>query len=343
MQGKSKKIIIDYYNLGLSKTMISNLNLLKNEINDIVNSKNDVSNNIESLINYYIDVIAKEGINVTRKKLSLNKINELDETYVDLIETYKYEQLGNLMNYVKDTNEKIDIINMIMFYCIKLYKHSQLIEFKINNINNINLIAKNDCCALCVTKSKFKNTTDELIEDIHPFCNDSYNLYVNEKDIKSFIKKMKIMIPQYIKDVDMEFVDNININDININDEDKKSKLNSIVDDIISYQNDKLIIKKEAKDIYHILLLNIFNFDFDENILNWFKEKYMNMIDKKTILNDIVIYKKPFISFMAEIDYNNYLIESIIYYILDGKSLQAIDEETFNYIKTNIFNNLEFR
>ena len=104
-----------------------------------------------------------------------------------------------------------------------------------------------------------------------------------------------------------------------------------------------MINKQQCKNIYHTVLFNVFNFEFDNSTIDWFKDKYNEKIKDKNVVDDIVIYKNPFISFISEIDHVNYLKESIVYYIIDKEKLERLDIETFNYIKENIFNNLEFR
>ena len=90
-------------------------------------------------------------------------------------------------------------------------------------------------------------------------------------------------------------------------------------------------------------MLNVFNFSFEDNIIQWFKNKYEEKIKHKNVIDDVVIYKEPFVSFISEIDYSNYLKESIVYYIIDKEKLIQFDKDTFDYIKENIFNNMEFR
>ena len=208
MQDKNKKIV-DFHSLGLSKRMIGNINYINSECNMFIKHKDTMIENIIALLNYYVEIIIKDGINVTRQKIKMDKINEVDDKYDFLIELYKYDNMDILIKNISNKKSEIDILNLIIFYCIKLYKHAQLVEFKLNHFNDINLSAKDNCCGLCITKSKFKNSLDELIEDIHPFCKDSYDINVDEKQIYAFLNKLKIMIPQYIKDIDIKILNKI--------------------------------------------------------------------------------------------------------------------------------------
>lgn len=344
MQYESKKIV-DFYKLGLNKKMINNINYIKNEIEVFIDNKNNIEENIVALLNYYVEIIIKDGINITRKKINLERIKNIDDNYNELIDLYKYKNMDILINQIKNNNDKIDIINFIIFYCIKLYKHSQLLEFKLNNFNNIRLNSISDCCELCKVKSKFKNTINELIGDIHPFCKNNYFINIDESYVNTFLEKMKAIIPKYIKDINIKLLNKIDFNCIDSLDESQKEKITTIDDYIISYfnNNELLINKNKCNDIYHTILLNAFDFNFENEILDWFKNKYNDKIKYKNIINDIVIYKNPFISFISEISYMDYLKESIIYYIIDKEKLLKFDKDVFNYIKENIFNNIEFR
>ena len=183
------------------------------------------------------------------------------------------------------------------------------------------------------------------MNDIHPFCKDIYDVNVNEQDVNAFLKKLKIMIPQYIKDIDIKLLNEIDFNFIDGLTDEQKEKIESIKDTVIcySYDNKLLINSKKCNDLYHTVLLNVFNFSFEDNIIQWFKNKYEEKIKHKNVIDDVVIYKEPFVSFISEIDYSNYLKESIVYYIIDKEKLIQFDKDTFDYIKENIFNNMEFR
>ena len=325
--------------------MISNINYIKDEVDIFLKNKSTMNENIVALLNHYVEVIIKDGINSTRQKIGLEKVNTLTDSYDELIDLYKYDNMDILINQIEAYNNKIDIINVIIFYCIKLYKYSQLVEFKLNNFNNIKFIANSNCCELCKTKAKFKNEIDELMNDIHPFCKDIYDVNVNEQDVNAFLKKLKIMIPQYIKDIDIKLLNEIDFNFIDGLTDEQKEKIESIKDTVIcySYDNKLLINSKKCNDLYHTVLLNVFNFSFEDNIIQWFKNKYEEKIKHKNVIDDVVIYKEPFVSFISEIDYSNYLKESIVYYIIDKEKLIQFDKDTFDYIKENIFNNMEFR
>ncbi|MNR09373.1 hypothetical protein D3C85_1255700 [compost metagenome] len=77
--------------------------------------------------------------------------------------------------------------------------------------------------------------------------------------------------------------------------------------------------------------------EVDEWIINRFNEKK----ETKNVGHGVALYADPFISYLAEESVQNYLIESVVYYINLPNKLEVIDEEMFNHIKDDIMQNIK--
>lgn len=343
-----------------------------------------------AIFDYYTEHIYTNGKMSVYKKLGLpvQKKPFINED-LEFIKNYKLNNLGELNSTLQtaiincyeyrdsDVSFYEDIIEIIIGKCLKLFKQSQLMEYKIQNIDKVNLISDiNNSCAICQTLSKFTHNTNDLINNIdnlHPYCKLSIepavnindinftvdktqigflNLPVNLQDsINAVLMQLKIYCKDKITDKTFIIVDNIN-NENDFNNllkskytEDKINELKIDINNTIGYfeYNNKVLISKNnlTKLSYFIvrglLKEKLFNID-----LTWWKEEYYNRQKEKYILDDIAIYVKPFISFLAEQNYESYFLESAIHFILNPKFLKDIDCDCYNKLKYEVFNNIEF-
>lgn len=345
--------------------------------------------NVVAVVDYYIEPIFNNGKMIVYKKLGLPiQKKSFTENDIEFIKNYKLHDLGKLNDTLKsaiincyeyrtsDAEFYEDIIEVIIGKCLKLFKLSQLLEYKNQNIDNINLFSNNSGCVICQTLSKFTHNVDELISNIdnlHPYCkltiepinNLNYinfiidktqieflNLPINLKDnINSLITQLKIYCKDKITDKTFIIVDNIN-NEQDFNtllqskySEDKIRELQSQIDNTIGLfeHNNKIFISKNhlIKLDYFIVKSLLKDKLMDIN-LEWWKKEYYNKQKTKYIADDIAIYTNPFINYLAEQNYELYFLESAINYILNPQLLKDIDYNCYDKLKHIAFNDIEF-
>lgn len=194
-----------------------------------------------------------------------------------------------------------------------------------------------------IDKFKFKNVPIEI-----------------EYRINKLIKKFQIYAKQFIRDIEFIFVDNITDND---------DWFKSVKEHYISKGENEFDATNKALKAQDDLKFKIASFDYDnkyyisvnsfdsqliEDIIvrkiikdhiqvdNWIKNKFEERKQSKHIGYGLVIYEKPFISYLAQESAGDYLLESAIAYVNQPKKLKAIDNEIFEYIKENIFKGIQF-
>lgn len=343
-----------------------------------------------AIIDYYTEHIYNNGKMVVYKKLGLQtqKKNMTGED-IDFIKSYKLHNLGELRDTLQlaiincyqhrnsDSSFYEDIIEVIIGKCLKLFKQSQLIEYKNQGIYKINLIGDiNNSCAICQTLSKFTYNIDTLLDDVdnlHPYCRLSIepadnintinftidktqigflNLPVNIQDnVNSLLMQLKIYCKDMLTDKTFIIVDNIN-NENDFNKllkskytDDKIKELKNDINDTIGYfeYNNKILISKNNLKMLDYFIVRGLIKDKLSNInLEWWQDEYYKRQKEKYILDDIAIYVQPFISYLAEQDYKSYFLESVINYILNPQFLKSIDSGCYEKLKHLVFNNIEF-
>lgn len=182
-----------------------------------------------------------------------------------------------------------------------------------------------------------------------------------EYRITKLIKKFQIYAKSFLTDIEFIFVDNIS----DIDDWFKNVKQHYITTkNMNDFQatnealkaQDNLKFKVASFDFGKIYYVSIMSFDSQlvEEILTrklvtdrlkvdgWVQKRYDEKINSKHIGNGIVIYQDPFISYLSRETPEDYLLESVVYYINQPKKLRELDKQMFDYIKENVFNGIQF-
>lgn len=182
-----------------------------------------------------------------------------------------------------------------------------------------------------------------------------------EYRVAKLVKKFKMYAKNFMRDIEFIFVDNISdeddwfknvkehyistkeMNDFNATNEalhaqdNLKYKVasfdngNKYYISVMSFDSqlvEEIITRKIVKDLLKI----------NDTVNEIFEQK----INSRHIGNGLVIYQDPFVSYLAQESSEDYLLESVVDYVNQPKKLQAIDEKMFNYIKENVFNNVQF-
>lgn len=346
------------------------------------------TDNCIATLDYYTNPIFLNGKNTIRKKLALIKDNNINEQEKEFLLFYKDNKLNKfkilLSNAIKScyedrTTDKDfydQLIEVIIGYCIKLFKYSQLSEYKNNDVKNVVVITDNKLsCNHCKTLSKFPQSIELLmdnIDDLHPYCVFTFDpdKVISIKDkilinniqcinipshlierIKSITTKLKISLPSLISTKTFEFVDDISQDDrfLNTLREKYDSEKVSILQDKLSCKvnifilSDRVLISNgHLSDIEYViikcLLMDKLN-DFD---MTWWETNYDEKQLSKYIKEDISIYTDGFVNYVAEENFKNYFIESAVYYVYNPSLLRDIDIKAYDKLTIDVFNNIKF-
>jgi hypothetical protein len=340
--------------------------------------------NLTALVDYYIEPIFKSGQNVIRKQLGLKSVNEIND--VNILNDYKFNQLEQLKQIIKqglidyynvNNKEKIynDMFEIVFSFLIKLFRHAQLLECKLNEIENVYLLSDpNYSCPYCQTLSQFKQSVNGLIEQIdtlHSLCKliifvDSVSNLTNiaiddinfvdlpknfELKIKPLITNLKLSCPHLITNKTFKFVANIvnqqELMDVLTNkfDASKVKEILENIDDKITYldiDDIVLVSMHYLNDMNYIITKLLLVNKLSEFDLTWWSDRYYDKQKYKYVSDGAAIQLKPFVNYMAEQSDKSYFIESAVYYITNPTLLKQIDEEAYDKLKEDIYNNIEF-
>jgi hypothetical protein len=198
--------------------------------------------------------------------------------------------------------------------------------------------------------SEIKKRVDIEIEGIHF----RYLPIEMEKRIHVLFSKLKIYYPQFI--IKHEFIFDEDIS--NINDWVKLVKEYYIEKGNNVFQAETLALKDQDILTNQIATFNIGNkiyvsaLSFDSQpiehlvlremlrgsvvITDEIKSIYSDKKKTRKVAYGVAIYKNPFISYLAEESEIEYLLESLVFYVIQPNKLKYVDEKIFNYIENNI-------
>lgn len=304
---------------------------------------------LKNILDYYKSSIYKAGKMVLNKKIGKKVNRDIEFTNIDNEFINNYDINGfidklqqAITNCCNDlTKEKLydQLITIIIGECIILFKLSEINECKNLQIKKIKLISDDTySCDLCKTNSKFAYSVDKFNREmIHPYCKLSIlpistnptNIKTSiaefidvpqifESNIKNITTKLMIQLKQYITSKKFIFGDYDSI----ISNDNMLQISNKLIDKI---NIEELIVRELLKDK---LLLEI-----DQ----WWKDSYEIHKDSKTIGDGCIIYSNGFINNLAQINHEEYFIQSFIAYILYPTELRQIDINAYNKLK-DIFN-----
>lgn len=181
-----------------------------------------------------------------------------------------------------------------------------------------------------------------------------------ESRITNVIKKIQIYAPSYLQEFEFKFIDNIaddpewldavknhymeqGKNEFEANNEALRAQDN-LKFSVATFTKDNRVfispMSLDSQPIENLILREIFKpqLEFSNEVESLFKERK----DSKYVGNGVAFYKKQFISYLAEESVSDYLVESVVSYIVNPNKLKAIDEQVYDYIKENVFDSIEF-
>ena len=327
-------------------------------------------------------MVVDKKLGVPVKSILNNDENEFIDKYKsEDLNNLKYTLQNAIINCFMYRNSDKDfyeeMIEIIIAKCIRLFKFAQLFEYKNQNITKVNLISDvNMSCPVCQTLSKFSHDISKLmdnIEDFHPYCklsiepNDNLNninftinktnvaflnLPINLKDnIATLITQLKIYCPTLLTDKSFIIVNDINettdfIDLLNSKyDDDKILELQDQIKDTLGFFefDDKIFISRNhLNNLKYFIVQALLKTNLMKKDLEWWKIEYYNKQKTKYIGDNVGLYASPFVSYIAEQNYESYFLESAIYYILTPQILKDIDPENYNQLKNSIFENTDF-
>lgn len=274
--------------------------------------------NMNGKVKRYLKIILDDMHNsYMTNSLDVNNIYDLMNFYYEYIINIISEEVCSKINFEYDNTILIDEL-----------KNSHLKEF----IDKLRL-------AFEQVNIDFDELTNVIIKHVSILINkielylydlcDIKEVYVNIlNDDVCYKCKVKSKYKQNIKDIELDGclirlepnLDFINNQVVNI-----KNKLKILIPNLyydagnIEFNESNLINKNYI--IVNQLIKHI-------ETPQWFIDKFNNT--------------NEFITYNSKLSANNYFIDNIIYYIIEPILLKKIDLESYNYLKSNIFDNIEF-
>ena len=141
---------------------------------------NNFYDNVNEILNFYIESIFKTANNNVLKKINKPKNNFIDKEFIN---QFDIEDFVNELKKQYGLNNKDKIIFTIIGKLIQFYKMSQVYVFGINGYEKIYVDMNINTCEVC--KKRFKDGID-LTKDIyetifHPYCKTVFKGEKNEK------------------------------------------------------------------------------------------------------------------------------------------------------------------
>lgn len=141
---------------------------------------NSFYDNVNEILNFYIESIFKTANNNVLKKINKPKNNFIDKEFIN---QFDIEDFINELKKQYGLNNKDKIIFIIIGKLIQFYKMSQVYVFGINGYEKIYVDMNINTCEIC--KNRFKDGID-LTKDIdetifHPYCKTVFKGEKNEK------------------------------------------------------------------------------------------------------------------------------------------------------------------
>lgn len=179
-----------------------------------------------------------------------------------------------------------------------------------------------------------------------------------EERINKLFSKIKIYLSDYIKQLEFEFVKDIVDLEVWFNDyksqylekgEFKSDNEAYIAQDklkglISSYKTgNKIYISNFSmltENIEDVIIREMFR-DFKVEDQQWWKEKYEEGIKDDKIGEGLSLTKSIFVNYLSRESLEDFILESIVFYINNPNTLRGIDEKVYNKIKSN-FNGIQF-
>jgi hypothetical protein len=301
---------------------------LSNELNNIYKTlqlNNDIDlfiKELRPLLYFYIKSSTCCGMNVVKRKLKLSNLeNNIDNISID------ENELNEEIEYVKNCIEDFDdILNYLTISLIYVYRKAQLLEYQNNNINEIVVLTDDNSCDKCKLLSKQKHNIPYLLNTLSKECSLCYIKYDIITEInKGVLNKIKFSNRDLITDYNFILVNNI----YEIRDIDKQytqEELNIINENFISIQcGDNVYINNEYTNTDYLIVKYSIKDKLEVN--EYWIEKYNN--------------SKKYINYIAMKNAEQYFVENVVMYILQPEVLKQLEEENYERIKTDIFNNIE--
>ena len=208
---------------------------------------------------------------------------------------------------------------------------------------------------------QYSNTDPHLNQDIKSKVNldlgklKFFELPIEmEKRVQSLVSKLKIYFSEYFSETiftfknditnDEDWIDSVKRfylekgnNDFQANNLAFKEQDN-LTNQVASFNDGKKILISslsfDSQPIENLILRELFRWKVKVN--DEVKKIYNNKVKTKKVAHGVAIYQDPFISYLAEESEYEYLLESIVFYIVQPNKLQYVDEKIYKYIEENL-------
>ena len=253
------------------------------------------------------------------------KVEEENHKFID---NYDVQETKIYMDKV-DFSVPFEAIKEILEreFCY-IYKNCQ---FEHSKNLNVNFVVNDKCCDVC----KFLKGTNKNLED--HFLHDDCDSYLELKD--EFVHKINIITHNYqLFDVPVKYKNNIEsfLRFILMRYKflvKEKLKITYFCDPLEYNKPENTLMFVDDNKIYQKFDI----FTYKEDLLRHLLKVEENERTRKMFYKNIESFSSNrFISFLAEQNSFNYLLESLIAFILDKDTLQLVDEEIYNYFLSTI-------
>ena len=141
---------------------------------------NSFYDNVNEILNFYIESIFKTANNNVLKKINKPKNNFIDKEFIN---QFDIEDFINELKKQYGLNNKDKIIFTIIGKLIQFYKMSQVYVFGINGYEKIYVDMNINTCEICKNRFKYGiDLTKDIDETIfHPYCKTVFKGEKNEK------------------------------------------------------------------------------------------------------------------------------------------------------------------
>lgn len=325
-----------------------------------------VINTISSIYKEIIESITKEIILLFKsaqieeyKNLGINKLklkNSNDDQCCSICKTRSlqvYDTNQLIPNQIPDKDIlhpfcKVSIEPIVNF---KSYKNNNT---EVSLSENFNVGSEYNL----TLNSDIKQHTDSISYGDIKF----YNVPVEIEDhIAKLMQKVKMYLSRYIKPIDFEFVNDVIETEEWLEETKFKYSLehddftsdtmayhdqDSLRNKIISFRtNDKVIISHFAlytKPIEDIIIRELMR-NLEINDLEWWNNEFEEKSKNIAIGDAVNIHKSPFVNYMAQTSLEDFILESIVFYVNNPLLLKATDNDVYEKINSDIFNGVKIR
>lgn len=267
-----------------------------------------------------------------------------------------------------------EIIAIVVADCIRFFKLAQIESCVKQGIDSVKLSSSRQSCPICQTKAKFSHKTIDLLNDpdsFHPFCKLSLEINNDKETVltipttnikldnvpdklavraKNIVGTLRIYAKALITDKSFIFVNDIfdyklSKDIIGKYGPDREAEIKKAIGSgmvLYETEDDILVSKDNCENIEYIIVSCLLKDKIKEVDSYWWRDEFAKRSASKYIGEGAAVFARPFVSYAAEQNWESYLFESVVFYILEPQLLKEIDPENYDELKKIVFNDIEF-